>query len=136
MNINIIIPQINQGLPSYQNIDPNNIDSITDNSCKNIYIGDTLDYIDNRQAFLEIVTKKLRYGAKLIIEGVDLYEIARAVVTSQIDTVTANNYLYEKKMSVSSITDILEWANDIGLQIEIKHIDNFKYYVELVRPSI
>src|SRR3990170_1769325 len=81
-----IVPDVNA-----QTIDISNVDAdIIDASCETIYVNDILDFCSNRDAALEVIMTKLKYGGIIYIEGNDLYNISRMIFTKLIDIPSAN----------------------------------------------
>ena len=50
-----------QPVGDYELIEFNNLQSIHDASCEEIFIGDSLDYFENRQEAFNYVLSKLKY---------------------------------------------------------------------------
>lgn len=98
-------------------------------SCMKMVAVDILDTVQ-KEKYLPIIAKKLRHHGELVIEGVNLFEVALAVVDG-------NEFDYRKYLDnkfVHQAKDVIKMLNELGLQlISYKH-GNFKYVIVARRP--
>ena len=85
--------------------------------------------------------RKLKHGGTIIIGGIDIIEVARAIANRTIDIDQANILLYgNQKHSWDfykagfTALQLVEYLESKGLKITKKRIHDFHFIVEAVRP--
>jgi len=111
----------------------NEIDKLDNEGCDLIYMSDVLDYISYNEAtsLLDHVFSKLSASGEIIIQSVDLYHLASAIVFDNIDIETSKLILYgNNKKNIFTIYDIqTELANRKIDIVEQKYVNIFEYYI-------
>lgn len=137
MKLNIVMPNVPAGnAPDYETFEVTNLNKLPDASCTGLYTS-SLDSMPDRYAVLTEMIKKLRYGASLVIEGVDVLDVARNLHIGALPIEEANTLLYNKGTSVScdTIFNLIDFCQSLGLNIKHKRIINNRYSIEAVRPN-
>jgi hypothetical protein len=112
------------------------LNEIPNSDIGNIFIGDTLDYIDYSEAanILDLVSEKMSTNNALIVQGADLFQLAVAISCHEIDEETAKEILYKHKKSIYNIYDIeSELVNRKFKIVEKKYINIFEYYIKALK---
>ena len=78
--------------------------------------------------------KKLRHGGKLVIGGVDAFEVCRAVAHTSLSIKEFNQIIHEGRSSQISISELSEILSRKGLTILKKRLSGFNMIVEAQRP--
>ncbi len=85
--------------------------------------------------------RKLRHGGQITIGGVDLRDVAKAVVFQQLSPNEAAGLLYGEQVApwdyrkgTYTIQHVINILLGHGLQIMLKESDRFHYYVTARRP--
>lgn len=112
--------------------DCNNIDP---SSCTDLFVGDCLDFVDERQKLFEIILSKIRYGGQITITGLDLVDVGRGLFLGQITPVEANNILYKGRVSGDTMRGIIEALQHYKFEIVQQRCHNLYYTVTAVRPK-
>jgi|694.fasta_scaffold00568_30 hypothetical protein len=113
-----------------------NIDTIPDNSCNEIIINDLLDYLSYNEStnILDLLINKLCTNGSIIIQSVDLYQLATAVTFNDIDLDTTKIVLYQNKKAIYTLYDIESELKNRKLNIvEKKYINIFEYYIKATK---
>lgn len=113
----------------------NQLDEITNASIDDIRLGNTLDYVSNRNDALRDVLSKLRYGGSIEILGVDIYDVGRGLAFCGLDLQEANKLLYEGKQSVDTLQNVTATLQSLELEILIKRIHKYVYFIKAKRPE-
>lgn len=125
-----------------QQTDISNLDVfVDDGECSEILCPAAIDYFSlfEREAVLGNYAKKLGHGGELIIGGVELEEVGRAIHRG-LTTSDANAILYVDrpqfpcKRSLLKIEDMCNLLVKLGLTITSKKISSLNYIVRAVRP--
>lgn len=118
--------------------DPMNIDPLVDhNELDEFIINDILDYLPlpARQKCLNHLLTKVSHQGKVVITGINPYEVSRLVHNGQLDIQQANSIIYGigRKSFVNPV-DNVQMALSTGQFLEdgIKY-DGFKYVIQLIR---
>lgn len=143
-----------QPLNGYINIDPSggdgkksmdfrSLDDISEPAqCTEICAPEILDYIHHSEIMpvLQNWVSKLRHGGTIIVGGTDCYEVAKGIVSCQLDTVVFNKALFGLspqfpfiKLGMYTRHDIESILRNFGLKIIHKRINNRTYTVEAKR---
>lgn len=128
--IHLIKPEYLPVGTEFENVQ--NLDSILDGSCREIMINDLLDYLsyNNLNSVLDTIVQKLMNGGSLIIQSVDLYQLASSITFEDIDLHTSKIILYQNKKAIYTMYDIeLELTNRGFSILEKKYINIFEYYI-------
>ena len=122
-------------LPEQTRVTLDQLESIDDGSCPEIILSDTLDYVENRDEVLQSIVKKLQYGGIIVINGVDLNLSAKAIVTGRLNLQDARDLMYNKKLSVDTLENILNNLSYLGLETKKCKIQGYFYSVTAKRPE-
>lgn len=113
-----------------------------DNECIEILAPTILNYLHHTEVgpFLQTWIKKLRHGGKLVIGGVDGFEVAKKYARQEINTIEYNSLLYGPQktawgyflgsMALHEVTQILQ---ELGLHIEKREVVQGRFIVVGVR---
>jgi len=118
-----------------EQIDLSEVGSLDDGAYKEIFVGSCLDFIEQRDTFVQELVKKIRYGGKIIITGSDLYEVSRAAMNRNLTLEQITSLLYGGRYSISSIFDMVDMVRELGLKVINKRVDDFKYTIIAERPT-
>jgi len=137
MKIKIILP--NRQTRLYNECIPINIQDVKhmvpDSICDFIYLEDCLDYVPNRQHYLELIVQKLKYDGKLIVEGNDLTDIVyRLHGGLHLNVDNIQQYLYNGRQSISNLPTMKELLRMYGLTIVLSKLVNWSYTITAKRP--
>ena len=124
-----------QPVGDYDLVEFSNLGGIHDASCEEIFVGDSLDYFENRQDAFNYVRSKLKYGGVGIITGVDLLTVCSLRKDFKIDDEQAKNMLYSKRRSVSSMSECVKYLHATGMTVSLKRIDGARYCIKFMRPE-
>ena len=135
MKIFTYLPGITtEKMDGYESIDLSEIGEINNSSCDEVFVGDCLDFIEQRTDFGTELIKKIAYGGTITIVGVDVFEMSRAVEVRQIDLPAINAILYNHRCSISSVGNVVSWVRQLGLNVISQRVSDFKYTVIAKRP--
>ena len=132
--LNLIKPDFISVGSEYESV--TNIDTIPDNSCNEIIINDLLDYLSYNEStnILDLLINKLCTNGSIIIQSVDLYQLATAVTFNDIDLDTTKIVLYQNKKAIYTLYDIESELKNRKLNIvEKKYINIFEYYIKATK---
>jgi hypothetical protein len=154
MKINLLINS-NEILNGYINVDPlnnqlekikgdvHNLDWLCEDAeCNEIIAKDIISYfpINAVDSIIEHWIKKLRHKGIINIGGVDLTEIARGIISKNIDLVSANILFYGKQteewqVRKSGLTarELVLAIKRCGLRIMKSRVENYYYMVQAQR---
>jgi len=138
MRINLTVPNAPHcNAPEYEAFSIENLEKIPDATCTGIYMG-CLDFVQERENLIKLATSKLRYGANIIVEGVDILDLARNLHTGNIDVVTANKLLYSNGASIScdTISNVYIYLTNAGLRIKRSRVCGNRFMIEAERPNV
>ena len=113
----------------------NDLDKIANGSVDNIRLGTTLDFYEKRTELLETVVSKLRYGGELELLGSDIYDVARGLCFCELDLDAADALLYRGRQSVDTLQNVVYLLEQLGLEVKIKRIHKYVYFIKCVRPA-
>lgn len=126
--------------------DVSNLDKYADDSeLTELIAVDVIDFIpaNKTSEVIDNWVKKIRIGGKIVIGGVDLFEVCKCLSQYKIDISDANALIHGqqnkpymlRKVNFTAI-GISEYLKDrFGFEIISKNINNFKMSVEARRPS-
>lgn len=128
MKIALYLPGIVDGSEDgYQYVDLAQVMDIDDGSCEEILLENCLDYVSQRKDFLSEIVKKLRYGGKIIVSGIDLHQVGRQITNGFITTSNAASVLYDKRQSSSTIDEMQALLELGSLTIISKQLSDISY---------
>ena len=128
MKIALYLPGIVDGSEDgYQYVDLAQVMDIDDCSCEEILLENCLDYVSQRKDFLSEIVKKLRYGGKIIVSGIDLHQVGRQITNGFITTSNAASVLYNKRQSSSTIDEMQALLELGSLTIISKQLSDISY---------
>lgn len=137
MKISIYLPGVTGGtawLDGHEEIDLSEIGEVDNASCSEVFVGECLDFIEQRKDFGNELVKKIAYDGTIIISGADIFEVCRAITTCQIDLAAANEILYKHRCSISNVFDVANWIRQAGLKVISQRVESFKYTIIAKRP--
>ena len=120
--------------------DVKNLDKYCDDSeLSELIATDVIDYIpayENRET-IDNWIKKIRLGGKIVIGGIDMFEVCKSVALYETDNFEANILLHGEQtkpymMRKCNFTAIglAEYLEEKGIQVIKKRIHNYKMIVE------
>ncbi len=138
----------------YINLDPlggdtyrgdiQNLDSVADDGeCNDILAINVLDYFNPEasQRLLQHWTKKLSHSGTLTIAIVDIYRLAKAVISRNVNLQEANLILHGKqekgwqiRRATLSMGHLTDYLHSCGLKILSKRFDGYNAIVKARRP--
>ena len=128
MKIALYLPGIVDGSEDgYQYVDLAQVIDIDNGSCEEILLDNCLDYVSQRKDFLSEIVKKLRYGGKIIVSGLDLHQVGRQITNGFITTSNAASVLYNKRQSSSTIDEMQALLELGSLTIISKQLSDISY---------
>ena len=113
----------------YEYVDISNIVDIDDASCEEILVGECLDYLSQRKDFFAEIVKKVRYGGKIVISGLDLNQVGRQITNGAINTGNVSELVYNKRHSISNVYEVAETLTKSGMHVTSKTISDINYSV-------
>lgn len=99
---------------------------------------DVIDYVGSEQAdtVLSGWIGKLRHGATITVGGIDMHEVAHALISRKLGLVEANVLLYgwqqapwDYRKSTFTIQHVIQFFREKGMKLERKHIHQYKYVI-------
>ena len=136
MKIFTYLPGITDAeMDGYEQVDLSEIGEVDNASCNEVFVGECLDFIEQREDFGNELVKKIAYEGPITIIGLDIFEICRAIDTCQVDLPAINTILYRHRCSVSDITNMVKWVHRCGLKIVSQRVEDFRYTIIAKTPS-
>lgn len=146
MKINIInVP--GHTFAGFSNIhisEASNLDNLCESAeCTRLIAEDIIDYFSSHEVDMIIDNwiSKLRHGGTIVIGGIDINQVAKALHNKQIDLVQANVLLFgeqsspqDYRKSALTATKLVEALQGCGLKILKNRTNNYKYVIEAERP--
>lgn len=124
-------------LPDCKNISVQEISNIEDNSVDSLYLMNLFDLlnIDHQQKILEICIKKLKTNTgQLHIQSADLKLFCNAVTFNKISIEASQKILYQNRIYMHTMSDIINLVEASSLKCIIKkYINVFEYYILCVK---
>ncbi len=135
MKIAIYLPGIFEPKANdLEQVDLSEIGSLDDGAYQEIFVDSCLDFVEERNKFVQELVKKIRYGGSITISGSDIYEISRAVMGKNLGLEEAGSLLYDGRYSISNVFDMSARIQSLGLKLVHKRVNNFKYTIIAERP--
>lgn len=116
-------------------VHPDELDKIENASCTLVKLGDTLDFYTNRFELLGGALSKLRYGATLSMEGVDIGVLTRSAYNGRYSNQELNDIIYRGRASVSDLDETKRFLLEHGMTIKVVRYEDHKFYLEAERPK-
>lgn len=109
---------------------------VPDNAAQNIVAANALDSIPYNllTEFLDSVRKKMRFGCKLYLGGVELSSVARDVTSGKLSSQHFNELIFTKR-GLYNVKDIIELLESHGLRVEQANIKGNVYEITASRPK-
>lgn len=115
-------------------IDVEKLTTITDASCFLINVSNCHDLVNLCYGeFLPLVISKLKYGGKIIIQGIDLFIVSDAIFTGTMQIEDAQNLLFENKTRCGSGNQIAQILQNLGLKVISHKTTNYLYSITAER---
>lgn len=96
---------------------------LSNSTLNSIKIVNTLDYVDSPEELISVAITKMRYGAELIISGMDVVLIADKILNGKADIPTIRNSLYAGRKNISNYEYIKNIIIQLGLKIKLINLD-------------
>lgn len=120
-----------------------NLDNMVDNGeLQELIAYDVIDYVDKSRVIPTIQhwLGKIAHGGKVVIGGVDMYEVSRGLTRYELDVIQANELLhgagdkpYMLKRTNFTILGICDVLTSCNFKIIKRNLDGYKFVVEAVR---
>lgn len=122
-------------IPGYWNTDDISLSNVETNQCTELVIDLALGRIpiDKIRGVMNNWISKLRYGAKIVINDLDILQLSKAVITKKTSVMEINKLLYNDRVSCLTLEDTCELIKSLGLNITRKSLVEFEYSVEAER---
>jgi hypothetical protein len=117
------------------NIVPEQLNTIENNSCEEIMLNQTLDYVIDRQSLLVTCINKLRLNGVLFFSGLDILEVSKQIITGEITIEKTNELLYKNRQSIDNLFRIINILHNLGVSIEEKRLINLEYAIKIKKVS-
>jgi len=98
-----------------------------------IVVDAAIDFESNRIEAMKIIISKMRYGAKLTLQGIDINEMARDIFYGTIDIIKANELMFGGRLSCVNLNTVCGDLENFGLTITSSSIKNNSYIVVATR---
>lgn len=92
--------------------------------------------IENMRAYLELLSKKLSHGGKLIITSYDAISLVADLYHNRIDTYKFNQIIYgskqwawDFKQSIVSLDEVNEIVRELGLRVNSRKLHNHQFSI-------
>jgi len=95
---------------------------------------DSLDYVMNQIETLSVVVSKLRYGGRITLHGLDLYELSLRLLRGEVNLQETSNLIYNGRQSSTGLLDVMHKLEQLGLTIQIGRLNEIEYYISAERP--
>ena len=121
-----------------------NLDMFVDDAESDVIIAyDVINFITKPRVIgaIDHWIKKLRHGGRILIGGVDIYELSRDIFTQNTDIKTINSIIFGDEAQPWDIRkncfyteSLVNHFVDNGLEILKTRIDKYNMIVEAIRP--
>ncbi len=137
MKVSLYVKDLVPPQPGYKPVTIDELVDIDTSSLEEIIVINSLDYYENTVELLQMLASKLQYGAKLILENLNINAVLRAYRYNEIDAAGLNKLLYGGRQSVVSNIDIVNILDSIGFNVLKHSLNHFKYTYTIVaeRPG-
>jgi hypothetical protein len=108
---------------------------VEDSEATEIIASDVINFV-SLSSLEELISgwiKKMRHGCTLVLGGVEIDEVCKALVSKAIDINKFNETIYEGRTSQISRPELEKILIKHGLKITRKRSDNFNMVVEAIR---
>lgn len=124
-----------EDLPGYWNTDDLLLQSVETNQCTELLVDLFLGRVpvDKVQEVIKHWVTRLRKGSKLIINDLDIQQLAKAVLSKKTPVQEINRLLYNGRVSCLTLDNIISILQSLGLRILRKSLVEFEYSVEAIR---
>ena len=119
----------------YEVVDFNQLQNVHDASCEDIFIGDCLDYSENREQAAAHVLSKIRYGGKGTITGIDLLKVCSLRKSFKISDKETREMIYSNRKCISSMSESIAYLKQAGMKVDTKRVDGVRYCIIFRRPA-
>lgn len=111
-------------------------DKVCDAEAEEILATDVINFIpvEEVERIIDAWLIKLRHGGKIVIGGIDAYEVCRSVAQASSSIADFNNIVHSGRVSQISISHLIDILSKRGLRILKKRISGFNMVVEAQRP--
>lgn len=136
----LYITNDNRNIENFKTIQLKNfsqdIKEVINNSCEDIFADKVIDLLQSEDIpkFIQALVSKLRVSGRIVITGVELGIISRAVINETIDSNTYSKIIAQSN-SMSFLKDILSMLTDAGLIIDNATIRSVEYEISAVRKK-
>lgn len=91
------------------------------------------DYVafEHKAKLIDLIASKLRHEGVVKIIGVDAMEISRGFFKGYLSLDEFNSLLRPSLLTWEAVELML---NNVGLKVIVKRFNNYKYYIEAIRP--
>ena len=126
-----------ENIENFQEIEFKDLSQIDDASCECINLNECLDYVqfNERPHLLELAIKKLRYGGKIELQGVDLLSLSNNISNGDMTISDINKIYLSGRKSNDTLRRAETAVRSLGIQIEITKIDDPIYSIKGKRPE-
>lgn len=133
MNANIIVNPASIKYPGYTDV-PIQQFVMSDSKYNNLFLGEVISYLEY-QAAINFVMKcldQLETGGYLIIQNIDVVEIAQKITNGEMDFRSINQIL-SQRLSFHSMFSLLDSIDSFSrkFETEIKDIENLNFILHL-----
>ena len=135
MKLNIKLPGTNiNDSADTTNITPAQLNTIENNSCEEIILNQTLDYVKNRQDVLMMCISKLRSKGVLFLSGKDIIEISKKIITGELTIEAVNTLLFSESQSIDYLFRMINMLKNLNMIIEEKRLIDLEYAIKIKKP--
>lgn len=124
-----------EDLPGYWNTDSILLEEVETNQATEILIDLSLGRIPTEKipGVMKIWSEKLRKGGKLILNDLDLNQLAKAITSKKNNDLQINQLLYGNRVSCLTLETVSNIIRSLGLKILKRSLVEFEYSIEAVR---
>ena len=119
----------------FEKVHPEEIAKIEDGSCEFVRLGSSLDEYHNRVELFSAILKKVRYGGRICMSGLDIGVTVRNILNGRFDNARVNEVLYDGKHSISDMTEMKKILTTEGFNVMISRYEKNSYFIEAERPK-
>jgi hypothetical protein len=115
----------------YTYITPDKLSTIENESCEDIILTNTLEYMPNRNDILVQCMNKMRKNSTISLIGIDVMNLATNLINGNITIDEFNNVLFGKEQkSIGNIFQTITLMKNYNLDIIDKKIAGLTYYIK------
>jgi hypothetical protein len=119
--------------PEYQYIYYSKLSTLDDESCTEIQLNNSLDFLPERDKILSLCLTKLCPGGSLSMIGHDVILISKDIFLGILTIQQGNNLLYNDQKSLDSISKLIVFMRNNNMKIIDKQIENYMYKLKVVK---